>query len=311
LLMFSGLAFFICLSLVETILGLVQTSERPPNHPPKVTWGHEVHTNALGFRDQEFESPKPPETYRVMVLGDSFTWGQGLAVKDRYSNLLQELLQQKMPEKRVEVLNFGICGNPTTIERDICSQHIATIDPDRIVIGFCINDPKPGPNTVTTKEDYDWALRKIDVVSHLGFPRIALMIRQTAENAFQNAGYAPQWVQSLDRTYDEQSSEWRDFVKALQDIKALADSQDLPQPIFAPLLHGDGDFQRPNSVLSHFLKWCDQAATAAEEEGFVVVPGIEAEFRSQGYQRRRVNPWDGHPNAACNKVYAEAIAAAF
>ena len=43
------------------------------------TWGHEVRNNRLGFREREFVVPKPANTCRIMVLGDSLTWGAGLA----------------------------------------------------------------------------------------------------------------------------------------------------------------------------------------------------------------------------------------
>ena len=46
----------------------------------RYTWGHRVSDNSLGFREREFALPKPPGVCRVMVLGDSFTWGAGLAL---------------------------------------------------------------------------------------------------------------------------------------------------------------------------------------------------------------------------------------
>ncbi|MDZ4786846.1 MAG: hypothetical protein SGJ02_12305 [bacterium] len=37
------------------------------------TWGIEILNNKLGYREKEFITPKPLNTYRVMVLGDSLS----------------------------------------------------------------------------------------------------------------------------------------------------------------------------------------------------------------------------------------------
>ena len=48
----------------------------------RFTWGHLLKNNQLGFREREFDIPKPPGAFRVMVLGDSFTWGAGLSTEE-------------------------------------------------------------------------------------------------------------------------------------------------------------------------------------------------------------------------------------
>ncbi len=64
----------------------------------------EVATNSWGLRDAE---PDPSATLRVLAIGDSFTFGWGVAMEARYSNLLEESLQRLRPDERVEVLNAG------------------------------------------------------------------------------------------------------------------------------------------------------------------------------------------------------------
>ena len=44
----------------------------------RYSWGQPIHRNRLGFRSREI-GPKPPGAFRIMVLGDSMTWGAGIA----------------------------------------------------------------------------------------------------------------------------------------------------------------------------------------------------------------------------------------
>jgi lysophospholipase L1-like esterase len=64
-----------------------------------------VSINSLGFREREI-GPKDPARYRIAIIGDSYTWGQGLEERERFSNLLGESLGPGY-----EVLNFGRLGN--------------------------------------------------------------------------------------------------------------------------------------------------------------------------------------------------------
>ena len=68
-----------------------------------------VHINSQGTRGPEFMPVKQPDTIRILSLGDSRTFGWGLAENETYSGQLQQLLQQQLgSSKRVEVINAGV-----------------------------------------------------------------------------------------------------------------------------------------------------------------------------------------------------------
>jgi lysophospholipase L1-like esterase len=68
-----------------------------------------VHINSHGTRGAEFETAKPPNTIRILSLGDSRTYGWGLAEAETYSDLLCRQLQQKIgTDKKVEIINAGV-----------------------------------------------------------------------------------------------------------------------------------------------------------------------------------------------------------
>ncbi len=60
--------------------------------------------NSLGFRDQEYELRPPEGKTRVLMLGDSFTFGEGIPYGQRFD----DILEKKLPS--LEVINFGIPG---------------------------------------------------------------------------------------------------------------------------------------------------------------------------------------------------------
>src|SRR3989338_372544 len=70
-----------------------------------------VRTNAQGFRDNEIAVKKPAGVKRIFVLGDSVTFGHGVAAHQTYPEKFESLLNHQNKSWRFEVLNMGIPGN--------------------------------------------------------------------------------------------------------------------------------------------------------------------------------------------------------
>lgn len=99
--------------------------------------GHPVAVNAHGFRDREF-GPKRPELFRILVLGDSVTFGHGQPLEETFPRRLEELLTRA--GYRVEVLNAGIPGWSTYQQRRFYEGDGAALEPDLVLVGFVLND---------------------------------------------------------------------------------------------------------------------------------------------------------------------------
>jgi lysophospholipase L1-like esterase len=93
--------------------------------------------NSLRFRDVEFR-PKRPGIRRVMVLGDSFTEGQGVKEQDTYARVMERLLEAAHPG-RFEVLNCGRRGDDFPALYD-AFRDVLRHDPDIVVYGMVLND---------------------------------------------------------------------------------------------------------------------------------------------------------------------------
>jgi len=94
-----------------------------------------VRTNSSGFREREFSAAKPAGVYRIAVVGDSFTYGNGVRQEDRYSDLLQARLPSNF-----EVLNFGTPGANTPEHRTLVEHLVPGIHPDFVLLQWYIND---------------------------------------------------------------------------------------------------------------------------------------------------------------------------
>ena len=96
--------------------------------------------NRDGFRDYDYTRPKPPGTFRVVVLGDSIVFGWGVALDDTFAKLLEARLRALAPGRPIDVLSLGVSGyNPYT-EAALLRDVGITYEPDLVVVAFCIND---------------------------------------------------------------------------------------------------------------------------------------------------------------------------
>ena len=79
--------------------------------------GVPVRINNLGFRDpREYPLEKPPGTFRILVLGDSVTFGHGSLYETTYPYLLEQRLKQWRPSVNWQVWNLGVPGYNTRQE---------------------------------------------------------------------------------------------------------------------------------------------------------------------------------------------------
>ncbi len=122
----------------------------------RAPWAVEFRYNTLRFRDVEL-GPKPPGVRRVMVLGDSFTEGQGVKEPDTYPRRLEALLNAS-GSGRWEVRN---CGRRATDFPDLYAafEQVLPFQPDVIVYGMVLNDADRSPE-FQARQTYvnDWIL---------------------------------------------------------------------------------------------------------------------------------------------------------
>lgn len=122
---------------------VVFTGERAPRSAtPRRRYAIEYRINGEGFRDRDHSKAKPPETYRIACMGDSFTFAQGVHEPDSFVRRLQDELNagKRSDEATVETMNFGVCGYSTRQERVCYEEFASAYQPDLALIAMVHND---------------------------------------------------------------------------------------------------------------------------------------------------------------------------
>ena len=69
-----------------------------------------VKTNSLGLRSPELRVVKGKNTLRILFLGDSTVFGDGVAEADSFPRLTESRLRARSPRKTIQVINAGVPG---------------------------------------------------------------------------------------------------------------------------------------------------------------------------------------------------------
>ena len=80
-----------------------------------------------------FKQEKTPDTYRVFAMGGSSTAGYPYGFNGTYSRVVKDILQDRMPDKQVEVINVGISAISSYTLYDQVAE-ILQQEPDAILI---------------------------------------------------------------------------------------------------------------------------------------------------------------------------------
>lgn len=118
--------------------------------------------NPYIFTDSVRSYEKPPNTFRIAVLGDSFIWGDGI----NYNNVWSHKLEQKILKaySNIEVMSWGQCGWSTQNEYTFFIDEGYKYDIDLLLVGFVDNDLDIEPSSMSNMsyEDFLMSLYNIE-----------------------------------------------------------------------------------------------------------------------------------------------------
>jgi lysophospholipase L1-like esterase len=257
--------------------------------------GPAIVVNHLGYREREIP-PKDPARYRIVVVGDSFTWGQGIEVDQRFSNLLEAALGSGY-----EVLNFGRPGNDMPEHLEALGPALS-VSPDFILLQLYINDfetrdmqrPHPSP---LLPPSLDRALEGSSLLYDL--------MNQQWANAQSALGIAD--------SYDSyMAKNLRDPASPNSRLAFGMLNQFIERARQAGVRSGTVMFPAPDALGPHGSKYPfgylhERVAETCMNQHVPCLDLLPAFSTIADPRTMWVSPFDAHPNAMANKRAAQAI----
>jgi hypothetical protein len=268
----------------------------------RAPWAVEFRYNSLRFRDRPF-GPKRPGVRRVMVLGDSFTEGQGVKEEDTTVRVLESLLNRSDPG-RWEVLNCGRRGIDFPALND-AFEAVLPYEPDLLVYAMVLNDPEQSP-AFHARQRYidDWILDRGEQFERMpprpGFwsSRLRALVEERL-GAYRVGRETTRWYLEM---YDRPNAlGWAATEGYLRTMHSRLEGQG-GQLLLAlwPLLV-DLDRAYPfDTIHEKVSRFCLEAGIPETD--------LLTAFRGHSSPPLWVHPVDRHPNERAHRIAAEALA---
>lgn len=253
--------------------------------------GVQVTTNSHGFRDTEYPIEKPAGTYRIMLLGDSLTFGWGVEAEARFGNLLEkkinEYLKQSGSKTKVQIVNTGI-GNYNTVQEVNLFKGLADQwRPDMVIINYFINDAEMTPVKRLPK--------------FIKYSYLAMWIWGRLDTLSRMWGEGPGFKEYYSDLYGDDQPGWINSKKALKELVGLTKLEKINLVLaILPELHSTGE--------NYFFKQVHRKITeAAQSSGIENIVDVTPGFTGQEPSSMWVSPDDAHPNAAAHAIIATGL----
>lgn len=302
-----------------------------PGHRHTGPHGEEVAINSRGLRDPERPLAKPAGTRRVLVLGDSFTFGSAIAAEDGFCRRLEGLLGPG-----VEVIDAGVPRYSTVQEADWLASDGLAYQPDALVVAFFVGNDvwenltgtaggslrvRDGELVQSVHEEHGF-LRRLRNRSHLYrlWKRLPGLIadKLRGENPLERE-YHQLEAERMALCLRDEGQTWRDgwekTAAALRRIRELAGERPVVLLVIPDEFQVDDALRAAVCTARHLDPAAydldrpqARLAALAAELGFELVDPLPELRRRTAAGERMYLPLDSHWNAAGNLLAAEALA---
>lgn len=273
---------FLALSVIDTEIMAI-TRHTPP---------HAVAVTTL-FRD---ESVKPDQLEKgsILLVGDSFVWGAGVAKEEAFGSVLEhDLASDGTPRK---VYSLGIVGaGPETYVR-IMEAIPTDAQASQVILAFYMND-MPMPEQLSDK------LRDLSIALGTGAPTFRLLSDVVAKTLTPSAdAYHAKVVDSYRKGHGSYARRWAQLETRLEQFADLAVARSSKPPILL-ILPIMVDFHEYPLNEAH-----DDLTAMARKLGYEVIDLLPF-FKEQlgDGVPYRVTPNDNHFNAEVHALVAKEL----
>jgi lysophospholipase L1-like esterase len=258
--------------------------EHRPNGRARLM-GVDVAINSKGLRDREIAYERTPGTLRILMLGDSFTEGWGVAFDETFSKRIERLYAER--GILAEVINAGVGNYNTVMEVNYFLDEGWKYRPHIVVLNYIFNDAEPIP-----PHDVSPQLLRLCEACMFLFGR--------ADTLLRDASLRPDWKAYYLGLYAGGSAPgWIEAKNAIARLAAHARAHDIKLLIAnLPELHELTPY--PLQSVTALVQ------TAAKENGTDFVDILPA-LQSERPETLWVSSSDPHPNSRANALIADAL----
>ncbi len=254
--------------------------------------------NSHGFRTPEYTIAHPPATFRIVIIGDSYTWGQGVKPEETFSCQLNELFKKKYPNQNVsiEVIALGVCGSRFIDNFIRLQTHAQSLNPDLVIFQFLQND--------------------IEYYHQSKYYLSNSSVRYLSEGSFlsgllKKISMKTNYEKIQKQLYNPESFEWKYFTSSLKALQKWSEQQEIDLFFLSfPELHR---YKNSRSFLNKYIKsssidrFQESAIAEISKKGFNVLALNDAYKKHTGDHNLFVSKTDSHPNAFAHKIVADAL----
>lgn len=292
-------------------LGIAEASARIFWHVPwydrllaeqRASESHPYARNHWNLRDREYPSPKPSGRKRVLMLGDSFTFGQGV-MDDRA--IFPELLERRLSVSPafpggVDVLNGGLPGSLTAEWLQVYDETADAFDPDVVLIVFFLRD---GTRTASVPEFFDRIREEIAARNQRSWLYRHSYLFRLWRSVGDRQLVAERYTERFRAAYfgpRHQTAEWRNAQANLLTLRdrARARGARVGLVVFPVLVQLDESY--PFRAIS-------QLVDAFAREHDIPVYDLLPDFMGRDAPDYWVSPFDQHPNERGHALVAERL----
>jgi GDSL-like Lipase/Acylhydrolase family len=250
LIAFSIVAAIALSFLVDELLGTFGVVEiaglvLPPRQRVKYEtpeFVYEAVTNSLGFRDREFSAART-STLRIVALGDSFTYGWGVAAEESWPKRLEVNL--RAANMSVEIANLGLPGADPEAYAEIAARAIPILRPDLVIVGILQGDDLAQLGEFDSKKcsphpEVSWRSR----LRHL-LPNLSQLVRRREAPGRFAPSVRSEWQSEVQMILDRASeSDRKRFDNLDPGLREAFRQGQLNPPVLAQSFRAPGYFMR-------------------------------------------------------------------
>ena len=192
------LSLIICLVLIEGVLIFISTDGNDNYERTKEFHEKYIRYNEHGYRDYEYSLKKPEGIFRVLVLGDSQTFGHGIKdLKDTWVKKLEAKLQKEGRNASIEVLNISGPGWNSDTHLYELFKNGFKFNPDLVILAYAHNDI-PFPTSVNCNSSDRKITPNINIFQS---SKLASFIDFRINRLLEKVGEKPSYFDCLNQAY--------------------------------------------------------------------------------------------------------------